>query len=381
MYKIILTSTVPLSLSLFCKGLLRELSLSYDVTAVSSPLPELDEIALREGVRTVAVPMRRGISPLRDLASLCRLARVFRRERPDMVHSMTPKAGLLSMLAARIAGVPVRVHTFTGLVFPTASGLKRRVLMLTDRITCMCATHIIAEGEGVKNDLLRYSVAGKPVRILGYGNVRGIDLTYYDRTPEVLERAVETRASLGAGENTFVFVYAGRIARDKGIRELTEAFRRLLHDGYDVRLLLAGAADEENPVPENIMRIIGETSEITSSGGWVGDVRPWYAAADALVLPSYREGFPNAVIEAGAFGLPSVVTDINGSREIVTNGVNGVIVPPADSDALYEAMKYMAGNPEEAKRMGERARPAVASRYEQGFVREQLKKFYREILK
>ena len=129
------------------------------------------------------------------------------------------------------------------------------------------------------------------------------------------------------------------------------------------------------------MRIIGETSEITSSGGWVGDVRPWYAAADALALPSYREGFPNAVIEAGAFGLPSVVTDINGSREIVTNGVNGVIVPPADSDALYEAMKYMAGNPEEAKRMGERARPAVASRYEQGFVREQLKKFYREILK
>ena len=249
MYKIILTSTVPLSLSLFCKGLLRELSLSYDVTAVSSPLPELDEIALREGVRTVAVPMRRGISPLRDLASLCRLARVFRRERPDMVHSMTPKAGLLSMLAARIAGVPVRVHTFTGLVFPTASGLKRRVLMLTDRITCMCATHIIAEGEGVKNDLLRYSVAGKPVRILGYGNVRGIDLTYYDRTPEVLERAAEKRASLGAGENTFVFVYAGRIARDKGIRELTEAFRRLLHDGYDVRLLLAGAEDEENPVP------------------------------------------------------------------------------------------------------------------------------------
>ena len=204
--KIIRTSTVSDSLSTFCKGLLRELCEKdgYDVVAVSSPGEQLREIAERESVRVVPVPMERRISPVKDLKSLWRLIRVFRREKPAMVHSMTPKAGLLSMLAAWVCRVPVRVHTFTGLVFPTATGLTQKILILTDRLTCACATHIVPEGEGVRNDLASYRITGKPLRVLGHGNVRGIDLAHYDRTPDVEARAAGIRK-----EGVFTFVFVG----------------------------------------------------------------------------------------------------------------------------------------------------------------------------
>ena len=381
MHKIIYTSTIPLSLNLFYRGLFRELSQEYEVVASSSPQPELAEVAKREGVKTIAVPMRREIAPVNDLIALWRLIHIFRRERPQMVHSMTPKAGLLSMIAARIACVPVRVHTFTGLVFPTSSGLLRQVLMFTDKMTCWCATHIIAEGEGVRNDLQRCGITKKGVSVLGFGNVRGIDLDYYALTPSVKEQAGDIRKRLGIADGAFTFVFVGRIVRDKGIHELIAAFCRLCHEREDVYLLLVGDYEPTDPLSKYSRELIDRTPNIYVTEEWIDDVRPWYAVADALVFPSYREGFPNVVIEAGAMGLPSIVTDINGSREIIIDGENGVIIPSHDEMALYHAMKGMVMNPKKAIYMGEKAHPLIASRYEQGFVRSKLKEFYHNILK
>lgn len=378
--KIIRVSTVPLSLDLFCRGQLKYLSSEYEVIALSSPGAELTAITRREGVRTVAIPMRRQIAPLHDLVGLWRMIRTFRVERPQMVHSMTPKAGLLSMLAARIAHVPVRVHTFTGLVFPTERGWRRHLLMLTDRITAACATHIIPEGEGIRNDLLRYGITRKPLRVLGHGSVRGIDLQYYARTVEVERAAMKIRTSLSIPKEAFTFIFVGRLVPDKGIDELMEAFCRLQSETPDVHLLLVG--DEESslsPLKDGTVSWMSSTKNIHSAG-WQEDVRPWYAAADALVFPSHREGFPNVVIEAGAMGLPSIVTDINGSREIIREGENGTIVPPKDKSALYIAMKKLVANYGLVETWGGQARPLVASRYEQGYVCRCLKDFYRVIL-
>ena len=169
--KIIRIATVPQSLDLLLRGQLKMLSETYEVVAVSSPGQNLDEVARREGVRTVAVPMERHIAPLKDLVSLFRLIRLFRKEKPWMVHSITPKAGLLAMMAACICGVPVRIHMFTGLVFPTSKGLKRRILMTTDRLTCACATLVNPEGQGVKRDLERFHITSKPMRIIGNGRL------------------------------------------------------------------------------------------------------------------------------------------------------------------------------------------------------------------
>lgn len=376
MNKIIRTSTVPGSLNSFCRGLLSELqSEGYEVVAVSSPGPELTELAGREGVRAVAVEMKRQISPLHDLLSLVRLWRVFRREKPAMVHSITPKAGLLSMIAARLAGVPLRVHTFTGLVFPTATGWRRKILMLTDRLTCACATHVIPEGEGVKDDLASFGITAKPMSVLGNGNVRGIDLNFYDPSlPEVAEAAKAIRRP-----DCFTFVFVGRLVADKGINELVEAFTKLHQMRPATRLILVGRLEPElDPLDPTTVSVI-ESSDAIEAPGEQNDVRPWLAASDALVFPSHREGFPNVVIEAGAMGLPSIVTNINGSREIILHGLNGIMIPPSDSQSLLTAMLRMTDNPERTAEMARAARDFVADRFEQAYVRHCLKEYYRQI--
>ena len=340
------------------------------MVALSSPGESLDRVGRREGVRTIAIPMERHISLWKDLKSLWRMWRVLRRERPDMIHSMTPKAGLISMMGGWLAGVPVRVHTFTGLVWPTAKGMKRRVLMATDWLTCACATHVIPEGEGVKNDLINHHITCKPIHVLGHGNVMGIDLQHYN--PENYK---------AAPHEGFTFVFVGRIVRDKGINELVAAFDRLHKEHGDIRLILVGAREDHlDPVLPATVDRINQGNGIVAVGKQ-SDVRPFYAQADALVFPSYREGFPNVVIEAGAMGLASIVTDINGSREIIIDGQNGMIIPPQNQEALYLAMKRFVEHPDEVASMAKQSRPLVASRYEQSYVRQCLYNFYHEILK
>ena len=348
----------------------------------------MDSVQNEGLARCVAVPMERHISPIKDIVSLCKLIRVFRKERPDMVHSMTPKAGLLCMLAGWLTRVPVRIHTFTGLVWPTSKGLKRTILKLTDKITCSCATHIIPEGQGVLNDLREGGITSKPLKVLGYGNVRGIDMVRFSQRPEVMALAQSLKRN-----DEFTFLFVGRVVGDKGVNELVEAFVKLNADVPNTRLVLVGFFEENlDPVRPETKQKIDTHPNIIAAGVQSGDnLLAYYAAADCFVFPSYREGFPNTVIEAGAMGLPSIVTDINGSREIITNGndnangnvnvkKNGIIIPSKDVNALYEAMKLMVADDKMRDAMVANARPMIESRYEQRFVRKCLYEFYEELL-
>lgn len=375
--KIIRATTVPMSLNAFCNGMLKELSEKYEVVALSSPGPEIPIIEKREGVRTIKVPMERHISIVKDINALIKMIGVFRKEKPTMVHSMTPKAGLLCMIAGWMTHVPVRIHTFTGLVWPTETGLKRMILMLTDKLTCACATHIIPEGEGVKNDLIAGKITKKPLKVLGYGNVKGIDMDKCSRRPEVMNIAEKLRK-----EDCFTFLYVGRVVRDKGINELCSAFEKIHNDYPESRLILVGPYEDAlDPISENSRKIISESEAIETVGAKSGDdLFAYYAASDCFVMPSYREGFPNTVLEAGAMSLPSIVTDINGSREIIIEGENGLIVPSHDSNALFEAMLQMMNDKDAREKMASNARKMIADRFEQGFVRKCLYDFYDEIL-
>lgn len=361
-HKLIRISTIPISLNSFCREMLRELSETYDVVALSSPGDELDEIAQREEVKTIAIPMERRISPFKDFISLIKLVRVFKRERPTIVHSITPKAGLLSMVAAKLTGVPIRIHTFTGLVFPTAKGFKQKLLIQTDKITCACATHIIPEGDGVKHDLETFGITRKPMQVLGYGNIKGVDITYFTPCP--------------IPHNRFTFLYVGRIAKDKGLTEMVEAFTSL---SGNAELIIVGRLDNSDPIPQLTAKAIEQHPNIHLMPATT-DVRPYYNQADCLILPSYREGFPNVVLEAGAMELPCIVTDINGSREIITNLQNGLIVPSHSTNALHDAMTYMIKNPLEAHQMGLNARPVIINKFEQSFVRKCLYDYYNQII-
>jgi glycosyltransferase involved in cell wall biosynthesis len=288
---------------------------------------------------------------------------------------MTPKAGMLCMVAAWLCRVPRRVHTFTGLVWPTATGVKRRILMATDWLTCACATHVIPEGRGVMNDLQNH-ITGKPMKVLGYGNVRGVDMEAFSRRPEVMEKAEKLRR-----DDLFTFIFVGRIVGDKGINELVQAFLRLQGEKPNVRLVLVGKYEEHlDPVKPETKALIDSTPSIQAVGAQHGDdLKAYYVASDCFVFPSYREGFPNTVLEAGAMGLPSIVTDINGCNEIIEEGVNGGIIPSKDAEALYQAMRRVVVHPGETQGMASRARSLIASRFEQGFVRKCLFDFYEEI--
>lgn len=362
--KIIRVTTVADSIC-FYSDLIPALQKDYEVVGVSSPGKELDELS-EKGIRTIEVAMERRISVVSDIKSLWKMYKVLRKESPYIVHSITPKAGLITMIASWLCRVPVRIHTFTGLVWPTAKGIQRRILMATDWLTCACATHVIPEGEGVKADLLNHHITSKPIKVLGYGNVRGVDMEYFKPEPRNTE-------------DVFTFVFIGRIVKDKGINELVAAFKRVNEKHKHVRLVLVGPKEDDlDPILPETATEIHSNNAITEVGSQK-DVRPFYQNADALVFPSYREGFPNVVLEAGAMGLPSIVTDINGSREIIVESKNGTIIPPHDEQALYEAMLNWVENPQEVASMAANARKMISERFEKSFVQKCMIDFYNKV--
>ena len=376
--KIIRTATVAMSLNILLKGQLRYLNQFFDVLAVSGYDADLETVKNREGVSIVSVAMKRSIAPFQDLISLYRLYKLFKKERPTIVHSITPKAGLLSMVAAKYANVPVRIHTFTGLVFPAKKGLFQKLLILMDKVLCWHATHIIPEGAGVKQDLLDYKITNKPLEVIANGNVNGIDTTFFNSNTISEQQQQSLRNELGIDSSDFVFVFIGRLVTDKGINELVRAFLSLAIP--NCKLLLVGPYETEDPLQPETLKAIQQNDSILSVG-FQHDVRPYLVISDCLVFPSYREGFPNVVMQAGAMGLPSIVTDINGSNEIIIEGLNGTIVPAKNVTALSNAMIRIKEDETWRNQLQSNARSSIISRYEQELVWEALLIKYKEFLK
>lgn len=373
--KIIRTVTVPQSIGFFEEVMMRMKDDGYETVIVTSPGKELEEFKQRHPQeKAIEVPMERHISLTKDMNSLWKMIKVMRKEKPYMVHSMTPKAGLITMVAAWLTGVPVRIHTFTGLVWPTTTGIKRKILMATDWLTCACATHIIPEGQGVLIDLKNHKVCRKPMKVLGYGNVKGVDMERFN--PLRFAKVVKDNS-------VFRYVFVGRIVGDKGINELVEAFVRLNKEYPNTQLTLVGKCEANlDPVKPEILKVIEDNLCIDACGPKYGDdLLVEYMKSHCFVMPSYREGFPNTVMEAGAMGLPSVVTDINGSREIIIDGENGLIVPSKDADALYDAMERMLTDESMRKSMAGKARKMISDRFEKNFVQTSQIAFYEEIMR
>ena len=340
--KLIRTSTVAISLDFLLKGQLKFLNNHYEVLGVSGADVHLENVFLREGVRVVNVPMQRVISPIKDLLTLWKLYLLFCHEKPKIVHSITPKAGLLSMTAAYFARVPIRIHTFTGLIFPTKTGIFQKVLILMDKCLCFFATNIYPEGEGVKNDLVNYKITKKVLPIIANGNVNGIDINYFDFKLFTNEQKSLLRSSLAINASDFIFIFVGRLVGDKGINELVAAFKKLQSTSsctFQISLLLVGPLepllDPLNPIT---LREINNNKKIISVG-FKSDIRPYLSISDIFTFPSYREGFPNVVLQAGAMGLPCIVTDVNGCNEIIEEGNNGWIIPVRDEDAIFNSMR------------------------------------------
>lgn len=376
--KIIRVSTIPLSLNILMKNQFLFLRNYYDVIAVSSGGEDLEELQKREGVKTKAIEIKRKISIIDDLLSLIKLYIYFKKEKPLIVHSITPKAGLLSMMAAKMAGIPIRIHTFTGLIFPTRTGMMKILLIQMDKILCYCATNVYPEGKGVRNDLLEYKITNKPLKILANGNVNGIDLAVFDPSLFPPQDRQVLKQQLGILHEDFVYIFIGRLVKDKGINELIHAFKKL--SSSKAKLLLVGSLEPDHGLEDDTLHEMKNNPEIISVG-FQKDVRLFLAISDALVFPSYREGFPNVVMQAGAMGLPSIVTDINGSNEIIIHNENGIIIPPKNDLFLYESMLMVSKDHALREKLKRNARQMIADRYQQSVVLNALLEEYKNLEK
>jgi glycosyltransferase involved in cell wall biosynthesis len=343
-------------LAYFCEA-------GYDVTVVSSPGNELNHAGQLEGVQIVPIQIAREVSPLRDLISLWQLWRLMRRLRPSITNVGTPKAGLLAGLAAFLAAIPCRFYTLRGLRLETAAGIQRLPLLFAERVACSCAHQVICVSESLRTKAVSLGlVSPQRILVLGSGSSNGIDVSRFDLDQTEQRNVCELRSKLGIPPAAPVVGFVGRFTRDKGIAELFQAFLLLRERLPELRLLLVGDVEEGDPPPSDVLKRMKTDPSIVCTG-FIADPAHYYHLMDVLALPTYREGFPNVVLEASASGKPAVVTRVTGAVNSVIDGVTGFIVPVGEVIALADALERLLARPALAREMGENARKRVATEF------------------
>lgn len=334
------------------------------VTVITSPGPELAQFTPHPHLTFQMLEIPRRLAPWRDLVALCQLYRLFRQGSFTIVHSTTPKAGLLSALGSWLARVPIRLHTFTGQPWIDMHGPMRWAARASDRIIGWLNIHCYADSESQRRFLVAEGILNEHrISTIASGSLAGVDLKRFNRERLGVEVGKGVRSELGIADQTIVLLFIGRIAREKGVYELLEAVDRLRKNGSDVVLLMIGPMDDERGGTGTVARADLEGRAGVYYLGYRQDPERYFAAADILCLPSYREGFGTVVIEAAAMGVPTVGTRITGLVDAVVDGETGVLVEPRNADALMLGLQRLLEDADLRERMGEMARQRVHERY------------------
>ena len=371
-------TTVPLSLEKLLSGQLHFMSSFYNVIAVSSDKERLERYGESEKVAVFPLEMTRKITPLRDVFAVLKLYFFLKKTKPFIVHTHTPKAGIVGMLASKLAGIPNRLHTVAGMPLLEKVGFKRMVLNFVEKLTYSCATKVYPNSFKLRDIIIKneYCPPTK-LKVLANGSSNGIDTSYFDATHFSEDQKSSLKQYLGIKSSDFVFIFVGRIVSDKGINELISAFSEIQEIKTDLKLLLVGPYEQElDPLKEETLNQINGNKSIIALG-YQNEVRPYFAISDCLVFPSYREGFPNVVMQAGAMGLPCIVSDINGCNEIIEDTKNGYIIPVRDKEAVKETLIRILENKEEYSKMQQNAREMIVSRFDQKIMWESILQEYR----
>jgi len=364
--KLIRITTAPISLKYLIKGQMRFMSKNgFDVTMISAGGEEIKEVIKNEECKHLIFPLTRKITPIQDLKAALKLFRYLKKEKPYIVHTHTPKAGIVGMLASYLAGVPIRLHTVAGLPLMEVRGVKRFVLNFVEKLTYKCSTKVYPNSYGLKKIILKHRFTSEnKLKVIGNGSSNGIDTSYFDPELFSIEENAVLKTNLGIKKTDFVFIFVGRIVSDKGINELVEAFDKISLVEENIKLLLVGPFEDELDPLQKRTKLLIKNNENIISVGYQNDVRPYFSISNCLVFPSYREGFPNVVMQAGSMCLPSIVSDINGCNEIIENYLNGIVIKVKSVSAIYDAMLEMYTDKQLYRRIKEKTRNIIKQRYE-----------------
>lgn len=374
--KICIVATVPVVLNVFMRAHILSLSKYYDVTLITSGGANDVSKLLFTGVSFVCLDIERRISIGKDFRALFLLSRHLISIKYDCVFSLMPKSGLIAMLAGFVARTPVRLHIFTGQVWATQSGLYRLFLLSLDKLLALCATHLLADSHSQKRFLEANRVAteGK-IKVLGNGSISGVDTIRFSANPSVRNRI---RQELGIKNNDVVFLFLGRVARAKGIVDLAYAFSQLAEQFDTAHLLVVGPDDDG--VDEELSSILAGKGDCYHRKGFTDIPEQWMAASDIFCLPSYREGFGMAVVEAASVGIPAIVSRIYGLTDAVDEGKTGVFHPPGDRDEIYRCMKMLYEDPVSRDQLARQAHQRAVINFSQGYVTEEMTCYLKSIL-
>ncbi|HTD93463.1 MAG TPA: glycosyltransferase [Chitinophagaceae bacterium] len=383
MPKLIRITTVPLSLNVLLPGQMRFMRENgFDVVMVAGEGKDWAEVLAREECRHQLIPMTRKMTPFADLRSLWALYRFFKKERPDIVHSHTPKAGLLAMLAAKLAGVKIRVHTIAGLRFMTSTGNTRKLLVAMEKLTARAATHVWPNSFSLLKYIKENGLA-QPAKleVIGLGSSNGIDLSRYSVSNLKEDRLESARRSIRFDDDLIYFLSVGRIVHDKGIDELVNAFGRVHEREPRTRLVLVGAFEPDlDPVSREAMEIIMTHPGIIQAG-WSDAVEYYMHISFALVHPSHREGFPNVLLQAGAMLCPIICSGIEGNVDVVSDAETGILFEVKNATDLATKMEYALAHPDHVKRYATALRFRIEQHFDQPNVHRHLLERYRQLLK
>ena len=373
MKKIIIMSTISYSIEVLIKQQPKYLSKYFDeIELMGADSGDIDKILKREGVTFYPIEMERKITPFKDLKVLYKLIKHFYKVKPDIIYTFTPKAGLLGMIAAFFAHCKTRIHNVVGMPLMEAKGKKRIILTITEKLTYLFATHVYCNSFGLK-EYINKNLTNKKIKVIGHGSINGVDIDFYNDTFTINEK-IDIREKLGFEKDNFIISFMGRIVQDKGINELIEAFKLLNEKHNNIKLLIVGKFEQDlNPIKESNKDFIVNSPDIKLVD-FQYDLRKFLSITNLFVLPSYREGLPNALIEAGSFGVPLLATDINGCNEIIIDNKNGKLVHMKDMNSLYSGIEELYINQDLYNKIKINVRESIISRYNQKYFLQELQK-------
>lgn len=378
MKKLIIIVTVPVVLETWLKGQAKFLSNYYEVEIITSSSNTIKSIEKYENVSIKIMDFNRQINFFKDIKVLTQLYIYFTRNRPFMVYTLTPKAGLLGMLSSWMARVPHRVHNVVGLPHLEATGKRKFILSMTEKITYFFSSKIYCNSINLKKVVA--NMTKKPVDVIGNGSVNGVDTGFFKDTLSK-ERKEDILNKLNFNIDDFIITFVGRIVKDKGINELISVFSTLSLTYPSIKLLLIGDyKNESDPISYEAQKTIQTNKSITYLE-FQEDIREYLSISTLFVLPSYREGLPNVLIEAGSYGIPLIATNINGCNEIIKHNENGILVNKKDEKNLLDALEKFITDKVYYASIKNNVRESIVNRYDQKYFLNALLNEFKNIEK